>query len=167
MPATSITSLKSAITTRINPANAERLYNESRVLGNPAVCPLSAQAPDVDVYSRPQGGARYRLLYLGDAACSHFVYPTSQRLKHESAQRPIIGPCNPGDRGAGDFLYGSVRDRFPQNLYGQGTRGNFVNTYVGMRPADGPPPMYTTSYEQATARAPTMSHDALITPYFG
>ncbi len=167
MAATSINSLKSAITTRVNPANAERLFQEGRTLGNPAVCPKSATSIDVDVFSRPQGGARHRLLELRDPACSHFVYKLSSRLKHENAERPILGPCNPGDRGAGDFLYGSVRDRFPENLYGEGDRGNFARPYVGMRQPDGPPPAYTHSFEPTTARPMTLSQDALIKPYFG
>lgn len=165
--ATSINSLKSAITTRVNPANAERLFQEGRSLGNPAVCPRSAQEIDVDVYGRPQGGSRYRLLELKDPACSHFVYTLNSRLKHENAERPILGPCNPGDRGAGDFLYGSIRDRFPQNLYGQGDRGKFVRNYEGIRQPDGPAPMYNHSYEPTTARPMTLSQDALIKPYFG
>lgn len=157
--------MKSAITTRVDPVTAFRLFDESRQLGNPATCPMSAMDPDVDEFSRPQGGARYRMIKLDDPACSNFVYSTSRRLKHENAERPVLGPCNPGDRGAGDFLYGSVRDRYPENLYGEGSRGAFVSPFLGLKPDEGVPE-YTKTYEPQTARPLTLSHDGLIKRYY-
>lgn len=153
--------MKSAITTRVDPVSALRLFDESRQLGNPATCPLSALDPDVDEFSRPQGGARHRMIKLDDSACSNFLYSTSRRIKHENAERPVLGPCNPGDRGGGDFLYGSVRDRYPENLYGEGSRGAFVSPFLGFKPDEGIP-QYTKTYEPATARQLTLSHDGLV-----
>ncbi len=169
MSATSITSLKSAITTRVNPANAERSFHEARALGNPKICPRSAYFPNVDEWGRPVGNSVHRTLLVADAACSNYVYPLTRKLKHENAERPILGPCNPGDRGAGDFLYGSARDRFPKNLYGEGSRGNFSSPFVGFKQADGVPKMskYNVAFEPATARPPSLSHDDLVMPYFG
>lgn len=162
---TSIQSMKSAITTRVDPLNALRLFDDSRQLGNPATCPLNAMDPDMDEFSRPQGGARYRLINLNDPACSQFVYTTSKKLKHENAERPVLGPCNPGDRGAGDFLYGSVRDRYPENLYGEGDRGAFISPFLGLKPDEGIPE-YTKTYEPQTAQPLTLSHDGLIKRYY-
>lgn len=166
--ATSVNSLKSAITTRVNPVDAERLFNDSRFLGNPEMCPKSAMNPDVDEWGRPQGGARHRLLLLNDASCSSSVYSLGQKIRHENAERAILGPCRPGDRGGGDF-YGKGRDNFPKNLYGEGNRGNFVSPYKYLRqPEFGTPkPNYTTPFEPASARQFNMSQDALVTPYLG
>ena len=41
-------SFKSAITTRVDPIDASRLYYESRAMGNPSTCPASAMDVDVD-----------------------------------------------------------------------------------------------------------------------
>lgn len=163
---TSIQSLKSAVTTRVDPTTALRLFSESRNLGNPATCPLGATEIDVDEWGRPQGGARHRLLKLNVPECSGKLYPVSRMLAHENATRPILGPCSHGDRGAGDFMYGSVRDRFPKNLYGEGTRGDFVSPFTSFKPDEGIPE-YTTNYLPSTKRQLTLSHDALIKPYFG
>jgi hypothetical protein len=166
--ASTIQSMKAAITTRVNPEDSSRLYYESRALGNPATCPTSAISIDVDEYGRPMGGSGFRTLYLADPACSQFVYSTSRRIKHENAERPILGPCNPGDRGAGDFLYGTARERWPKQIYGpnQG-RGDWVSPYTGhmMKPPEGKP-VYTTNYPPSAARPLTLSHDALDRPHF-
>ena len=162
---TSIRSFKAAITTRVDPLDATRLFSESRQLGNPATCPASAMEPDVDEFSRPLGGARFRLIKLDDPSCSSFVYPVSRRLKHENAERPILGPCNPGDRGAGDFMYGSVRDRYPQNVYGDGgMRGKFASY---KKPKEDGQPVYNTSYTASSTRPLSLSHDSLVKPYTG
>lgn len=162
---TSMRSFKAAITTRVDPLDAIRLFSESRQLGNPATCPASAMEPDVDEFSRPLGGARFRLIKLDDPSCSSFVYPVSRRLKHENAERPILGPCNPGDRGAGDFLYGSIRDHYPRNVYGEGgERGKFVS-YT--RPQESYPVYNTSTYAPSATRPMTLSHDSLVQPYTG
>jgi len=162
---TSIYSMKSAITTRVDPQTAFRLFDESRQLGHPATCPMNALEPDTDEFSRPQGGARHRMIRLDDPACSQFVYSTSRKILHENAERPVLGPCNPGDRGGGDFLYGSVRDRYPGNLYGEGDRGAFVSPFLGLKPDEGQPE-YTRTYEPQTAKPLTLSHDGLIKRYY-
>uniref|UniRef100_A0A6C0JQY2 Uncharacterized protein n=1 Tax=viral metagenome TaxID=1070528 RepID=A0A6C0JQY2_9ZZZZ len=156
-------SFKAAITTRVNTEQASKLFNESRQMGNPMTCPGSAINIDVDEFSRPLGGAGYRMAYLNDPSCSSFVYPVGRKIRHENSERPILGPCNPGDRGAGDFLYGSVRDRYPENIYGHGTRGNFVKSHGTVEEGY---PTYATNYSSSAARPLTISHDALTRPFF-
>jgi len=165
----SIQSLKAAITTRVNPEEASKLYYEARAMGNPATCPASAVHADVDEFGRPLGGSGYRMLYMADPSCSHYNYPASRMLRHENASRPILGPCNPGDRGSGDFLLGSIRDHFPMGIYGEdGNRGKFVSPYIGglMRPLEDIP-QYTKSYTPDLTRPLTLSHNSLIKPYYG
>ena len=43
-------------------------------------------------------------------------------------ERPYLPVCAAGNRGAGDFM-GVGRDIIPQNLYGEGQRGNMVRHY--------------------------------------
>ncbi len=163
-----IRSFKAAITTRVDPTQAERLFSESRQLGNPMCCPKSAMDPNVDEFGRPLGGARHRLLLMNDAACSQFVYPCSRKLRHENADRPILGPCDPGNRGAGDLIYGSARDHFPQCIYGEGCRGNFVSPYLtGIRSPEEFPEDVHITYEKQTAKPLILSHDALTKPFRG
>jgi hypothetical protein len=127
MAGTSITSLKSVITSRVDLGQVDRQYSSSRALGHPDTCPISAMNPDVDQNGRPLGGSGYRLQYMDDPACSMFVYPLAKKLRHENAERPNLGPCMFGDRGGGDFL-AYHRDDNPIDIYGFGTRGNFVST---------------------------------------
>lgn len=156
--------MKSAIATRVNPDAANKLYSESRTLGNPAMCPLSARHVDADEFSRPLGGASYRLLLTNDAACAPFTYTPQRKLLHENAERPVLGPCNPGDRGGGDFLFGNVRDAYPKNVYGEGDRGNFE---IYKRLAEPIPNDYSTEVTPDFRKPLTLSHDALIRPFYG
>lgn len=159
-------SMKAVITTRVSPADADRLFSSSRQLGNPLMCPVSAQHPDVDEFSRPQGGAMHRMIHTNDAACSSYTLTVNKLLDYENAERPILGPCDPGNRGGAD-LQGQFRDHSPRNLYGQGMRGNFVNEYGQyLKPPEGTP-HYVMAYEPATAAPLTISHDALIKPFYG
>src|ERR1700743_2271666 len=99
----SIPSMKSVITTRVNPSQAERLYADSRIIGSNMMCPAGAPYLNFDEYLRPVGSGK-RGLNLNDASCSSLVYSVKQKLGHENTERPILGPCNPGDRRGDDFM---------------------------------------------------------------
>lgn len=160
-------SLKAAIIGRVDPVLAMKLFDESRNLGNSQMCPSGALNIDVDEFGRPQGGAGHRMLRTDDAACSGSFYPARLRIKHENSERPIIGPCSPGNRGAGDFLYGSVRDRFPENIYGEGKRGSFMSIYgASLNPKDNSIPVNLTIPSNSKQNT-SFSHDAVISPYVG
>lgn len=159
--------LKSAITSRVDPVAALRLHDERNQLGHPATCPASAQNLSYDIYGRPVGAIPWQGVLLNDAACSQFVYPASQRINDESAERPYVSIAPYSLRGAGDFLYGVGRDIMPQNLYGGGHRGDFVRTYDTMGGA--PPVERGRSCADPTTRwpVPTLSHDATNKQRYG
>lgn len=125
-----IQDMKSALSTRVDVALANKLYSESRDLGQDAMCPAGAHNLNYDVYGRPVGIARQGIL-LNDAACSKYVYPASKRLLHESAERPYIATAPVGLRGGGDTMFGrSARDHMPRQLYNASGRGDFVRHYA-------------------------------------
>lgn len=160
-----MTSMKSVVTTRVDPTKAEKLYYESRALGNPETCPINARFPDLDEYGRSLGGGTYRLGKFDNASCSSFIYSPTSLIAHENNDRPILGPCSAGSRGGGDFL-GVRRDRNPNNLYGELDRGNFKTGLNTLRPSESTP-VYTTSYLDNTARPLTLSMNAITNPYIG
>jgi hypothetical protein len=156
--------MKSVITTRVNPSQAERMYADSRIIGNTMMCPAGAPYLNFDEYFRPMGGAGKRNLKLDDASCSSLVYSVKQKLGHENTERPILGPCNPGDRMGGDFLYGNARSNMMFNIYKDNKNGHFVSAYKDhMRAAD-QIPISRATYEPQSARMGMMSHNALIQP---
>jgi hypothetical protein len=156
-------SMKSANTTRVDLDRANKLYSESRAMGNPQMCPITAINPDADVYSRPLGGAGYRMLNMSVPECSTYNYSTQRMLMHENALRPMLGPCSPDNMGGGDFLLGSSRDAQPSNVYGEGTRGHFQTM---QRPQDSIP--YDSGiYTSSITRPMTLSQDAMIKPVYG
>lgn len=154
MAGTSINSLKAAITSRVDLGQVQRQYFASRALGSPETCPVTAMNPDVDVNSRPLGGAGYKLLYTADASCSPFTYPLATMLRQENALRPNLGPCVFGGRGGADFA-ATHRDENPRNIYALGARGNFVST----APIDEGTPQYNAVPQ--TMVPTTFSHDAI------
>lgn len=159
----SIPSMKAAITTRVDPLQAEKLYSESRNLGSTLMCPAGAPNINYDEYYRPLGGSAKRTLLLNDASCSPFIYSVKQKLGHENTERPILGPCNPGDRKGGDFLYGNSRSTLPNNIYGD-KNAHFTNVYSPHMKAADTVPLPNTDYERQTAKPLNMSHNALIQP---
>ena len=100
----SIVSYKSAITTRVNPQEAEKLYSESRTLGNVMMCPASAVNINMDEYQRPVGGSKKNTLLLDDASCSSLIYPTNEKIRNENAIRPMF---DTNDRTLYNFMYGN------------------------------------------------------------
>lgn len=160
-----IPSMKSVITTRVDPMQATRLYADSRIIGSTSMCPAGAPYINFDEYYRPVGGSSRRSLKLDDASCSSLVYSVKQKLGHENTERPILGPCNPGDRRGDDFLYGNFRSNMARNIYKDNKSANFVSPYQGsnMREADQPSSIMST-YEPQTARSGSLSHNALIQP---
>jgi hypothetical protein len=165
-------SMKAAVTDRVNPTMALRLFDESRQLGNPIMCGNSAKSINVDEFGRPQGGAGYRLLELDDAACSSFVYPLRDRMLHENYDRPMLGPYQPGQRGYGDLMFGGVRDNYPQNIYmdiNDPYRGSFNPTQTKiLAPIDSRSPSapYNTTYTPDLTRPLTINHNALNRTYY-
>ena len=156
MAGTSVNSLKSVTNTRVDVGQAQQLYSLTRALGDPRLCPATARKVDVDEFGRPLGGSGYRLYATNDSACSGFARPMQQRLRHENAERPNLGPCLQGERGGGDFM-GYSRDRTTYGIYSPGdTRGAFVKM----------PPVATastTQYQQGMYDQPWRNYDNLTT----
>ena len=88
-------------------------------------CPASAHHLMNDVYGRP---VNQNTLDMRSADCNpHAPRPHSihNHIQRENNERPYVPIAASGMRGAGDFM-GKSRDLIPQDLYGDGTRGNFV-----------------------------------------
>lgn len=161
---TTVPSMKSVITTRVDPMQAMRLYADSRIIGSTMMCPAGAPYLNFDEYFRPMGGAGKRNLKLDDASCSSLVYSVKQKLGHENTERPILGPCNPGDRRGDDFLYGNMRSNYVYNIYKDGKNAHFVSAYGNhMRDADNIP-ANNAIFEPQTARLGSLTNNALIQP---
>lgn len=87
---TSINSSKAVNSTRVNPVEAIKQYDETRQLGSPLMCPSSAIYVNVDPSGRQLGGNAYRFLTLNDPSCSSLVYSLSNKLRDELNERPIF-----------------------------------------------------------------------------
>lgn len=167
---TSVRTLNPVITSRVDPANSERLFSESRQLGNPLMCPAGAMNPNIDQYFRPQGGAGFRLIKTTDSSCGRFLYPVKDRLIHENADRPHIYPCN-ADHDTGDTLLGSVRNNTEMNIYdSKDPRDiNYVSHYNNRKHIQklNRNSLNNTAYNKNITRKNTMSHNALRDRYYG
>ena len=160
---TSTVSFKSAITTRVNPETAQKLWSESRNLGNTLMCPAGAPSLSFDEFSRPVGGSPRKTLLFDDASCSPMVYSAGQYIRNENSQRPILGPCNPGDRLGADFMLGNMRSNITDNIYNTGTN-KFVSVYGSHMKQPDEVPVMNHMYDPRTAKPLTTSHNALIQP---
>ena len=88
-------------------------------------CPASAHHLQNDIYGRP---ANHVTLDMRSADCNaNAPHPhrAQDHLQRENNERPYVPIAALGMRGAADFM-GKSRDLIPQDLYGDGTRGNFV-----------------------------------------
>lgn len=88
-------------------------------------CPASSHDLMNDVYGRP---VNQNTLDMRSADCNAYApHPQTahDHIQRENNERPYLPIAAAGMRGAGDFM-GVGRDLIPQDLYGDGTRGNFV-----------------------------------------
>jgi hypothetical protein len=156
----SFTSLHPVETRRVSVADAERVYSQSRILGDPMACSNIAKGVHTDVYNRP---VHMDTLNLSDAACSHYNSPARRRIAQETTHRPMIGPYRIGDRGSTDTWPGLARDATPHNIYGRPVP--FQNEFGhNLKRKDGP--MYPQYISEASRfRKPkTKLEDALEVP---
>ena len=120
-------SLKSANLVRVDQGKSIHLYASARNLGESLMCPAAAQYLQNDVYGRP--ASQNTLTVHLDAACGQgSQYNAGRHIQIENMTRPYLPICSAGLRGAAD-LQGVGRDLIPQNLYGEGERGNMVRHY--------------------------------------
>ena len=120
-------SLKSANLARVDAGKSYNLYASRENLGQTLLCPASAQQLQHDVYGRP---ANQNTLSVNlDASCGQGTQFNAMRhIQRENMERPYLPVCAAGNRGAADFM-GVGRDIIPQNLYGEGQRGNMIRHY--------------------------------------
>jgi len=118
--------LKAALTQRVRVDQAIRLGSQRQNLGEGLMCPAGSGDIGHDVYGRP---ADQNTLDLSDAACSNYTrWSAARRMEVENLERPYLPICAAGLRGAADFM-GKGRDLLPQDLYGEGHRGDMVRHY--------------------------------------
>jgi len=147
-------SLKSALDSRVNIAQTERLGSQRQNLGEGLMCPAGSGDIQFDIYGRP---ASQNTLRLTDSACSHYTkWSAARRIQVENNNRPYLSICAAGLRGAADMM-GVGRDNIPQNLYGEGYQGNMIRHYNTANNApwhqgpDGPDvPYYSKMVQPAT-----------------
>jgi len=159
-------SLKSALDSRVNVAQSERLGSQRQNLGEGLMCPAGSGYINFDIYGRP---VSQNTLLLNDASCSNYTeWSASRRIAVENNERPYMPICAAGLRGAGDFM-GKGRDLQQQNLYGEGYQGNMVRHYNTSNNApwsagpQGPNPPYSHTLVQPFS----FSHDATNHLYRG
>lgn len=120
--------LKSALDSRVRVDQAQRLASQRQDLGEGLMCPAGAGNISFDIYGRPATLNTLPIQQPYAASCGNYTYSSADLMQFETNQRPYIPICAAGLRGAGDFM-GVGRDQMPQNLYGNGYRGNFVRQY--------------------------------------
>ncbi len=147
-------SLKSVLDARVRIDQSERLGSQRQNLGEGLMCPAASGDIQFDVYGRPAG---QNTLLLNDSACSNYTkWSSARRIQVENQERPYLPVCAAGLRGAADFM-GKGRDHLPQNVYGEGYKGNMVRHYANasnMPPSEGPqgpnPPYYHKRIQPAS-----------------
>lgn len=135
---TSGQTLKAALQTRVETAQAHRLGSQRQNLGEGMMCPAGAQYLSFDIYGRP---ANRNTLNLNDSACSNYAITSATYMQFESNNRPMIPICTAGLNGGGDLM-GVGRTFMPRDLYGDGKAGEFVAHYPTRtnRPEEVPKP---------------------------
>lgn len=122
---TSLQTLKSASESRVR-TDTTSWHAAGRIQGHfYDTCPASSHHLMNDEYGRP---VNQNTLDMRSAECHpHAPNPqTAQNhIQRENNERPYLPVAAAGMRGAADFM-GKSRDLIPQDLYGDGTRGNFV-----------------------------------------
>lgn len=125
--------LKSAQVARVSIGKSQNggLHREN--LGEGLFCPASAQVIANDVYGRPASqntlGFSEGGFFTQEPACPQYTnYSCRNMLSFENAQRPYLGIAAAGMRGASDMM-GVGRQNIPQNLFGEGHRGDNIRNY--------------------------------------
>jgi hypothetical protein len=163
-------SLKAALLYRVDVGKSNNLYAARQNLGEGLMCPASAQVIQHDIYGRP--ASQNTLPVNLDASCAtQSQFPAYRQIQRENMERPYLAICTAGLRGAADFM-GVGRDLIPQNLYGEGERGNMAKHYNN---ANNSPPEWEAAY-QTELRHPrynqnrvqpfTFTHEASKGPRF-
>lgn len=119
--------LKSSLDKRVRIDQVQRLSSQRQDLGEELMCPAGSTI-SFDIYGRPATLNTLPIQQPYAASCGRSTYTAAELMGFESNQRPYVPICAAGLRGAADFM-GVGRDQMPQNLYGDGYRGNFVRTY--------------------------------------
>ncbi len=156
---TSQQSLKSALDARVRVDQAQRLASQRQNLGEGMLCPAASGHIQHDVYGRP---VSQNTLLLNDASCSNYTtFSARRRIQIENLERPYLPTCAAGLRGAGDFM-GVGRDLLPQDLYGEGSRGDFVRHYStpNNAPPQPQPDLTMSNYYFKRIQPFNFSHDA-------
>lgn len=160
-------SLKSALDSRVNIAQTERLGSQRQNLGEGLMCPAGSGDIQNDIYGRP---ANQNTLRLTDSACSHYTkWNAARRIQVENNDRPYLPICAAGLRGAADMM-GVGRDNIPQNLYGEGYQGNMIRHYNTANNApwhQGPEGPDVPFYTQKFIQPATLSMDGTNFQYRG
>lgn len=122
----SMQSLKSVNSARVNIAQAHRLHSERENLGQGHMAPASPRNLH-DIYGRPINASTQQRLY--DAATAMYnKYNLQAFMNAELAQRAYNPISASGLNGVGDFM-GVGRDVMPQGIYGDVSgSGNFHRT---------------------------------------
>jgi hypothetical protein len=153
--------LKSASFVRVDSGKALHLYAAARNSSNDAVslmCPAGAQRLHHDVYGRP--ASQNTLSVNLDAACGMGTqFPAQRHIQIENNNRPYLPVASAGMRGAADLM-GRGRDMMPQDLYGEGSRGNFARIYNTKNNAPWEPPVQYPYMYSRIEQPFDYSHDA-------
>lgn len=159
-----IQSLKSANLVRVDVGKSENLYAASRELGEPMMCPASAQKLQHDIYGRP--ASQNTLNIMTDASCGSLSSMNAERhIQRENNERPYLPICSAGMRGVGDLM-GMGRDLTPQNLYGEGHRGDFVRHYNTRNNAPWDPAVEHFKYYNRIEQPSSLSMDSTKSAYW-
>lgn len=151
--------LKSALDSRVRIDQSQRLGSQRQNLGEGLLCPAGAGDIGFDIYGRPATQNTLRLL---DSACSQYTdFPTARMIEIENLNRPYLPVCASGQRGASDLM-GMGRADMPQDLYGDGYRGNFVRHFSTANNLgwDETPPEPYCPYAQKRIQPFSWSHDS-------
>jgi len=128
-------SLKAAISSRVDPATAQRLYSNSYNLGYQENCPVKSSDLFFDQYGRVVPQTTIRTTGAPDGCSARSFYSTQRRIAVENVERPYVDVAQAGSRWGGD-PQGSARNRQAHNIYEAGRGGTFVRTYL--TPNDAP-----------------------------
>jgi hypothetical protein len=151
--------LKAVIQSRVQPDTSERLYGESRTMGQGLMCPAGAGDIFFDIYGRP---VSQNTLLLNDSACSQYTaWSAARRMGVENNERPYLQICKAGNRGGGDPM-GVGRDVQQQNLYGEGYQGNMIKHYptANNTPWEDEPHPSSSEYTRNMIQPFNFSHDS-------
>lgn len=140
-------SLKSVDQTRVNVASAERLFSQSRNLGNANFCNINNSLL-TDEFGRP--GNYKNLINTRSSDCAQYTYPISSFIQDENKIRPAQITDFRAMGGSVDTL-GVKRDYIPTSLYNSSIDASF-KTQGGMYKSPEPNFVYVPKYDPSTLR---------------